>query len=245
MEPGEFVWHSLGASDLQASARFYEGLLGWRARRVAENALLLTRVARHGEEPVGSIVAVAGAGLVPDWRPHLAVPALEAHLALAAARGGRLVQGPEPGPLGRVALLADPTGALYGAVEPTGPTPVHEIAAGRFVWHQLLTADQEAAVGYYGALAGWRRRGPPGPHAFMGLGEVELGAISQEPQAHPGRSRWIAYLQVDDLAAALRTAEAQGATLVVTPREVPPLGKLAIVEDPDGAQVGIITRPVG
>jgi hypothetical protein len=46
---------------------------------------------------------------------------------------------------------------------------------------------------------------------------------------------WTLYFQVDDCDATARRAKSLGGTLVVEPREIPNVGRFAVVRDPQGA----------
>ena len=51
-------------------------------------------------------------------------------------------------------------------------------------------------------------------------------------------SAWLAYVNVDDVAAATATAKSLGATIVRDVTEVPNAGSFSIIVDPTGAMLG-------
>jgi predicted enzyme related to lactoylglutathione lyase len=50
---------------------------------------------------------------------------------------------------------------------------------------------------------------------------------------------WLAYVAVDDAEASARQAAALGATIVVAPKDIPGVGKIAVFVDPQGAALGV------
>ena len=59
-------------------------------------------------------------------------------------------------------------------------------------------------------------------------------------QLMPGApSAWLAYVEVDDIAAATKKAKSLGATIVKDVTEVPGAGWLSIIQDPTGAVLGL------
>jgi predicted enzyme related to lactoylglutathione lyase len=238
MQPGQFVWNDLVSPNPSAAQRFYQELFGWQAGIVSGHTVLLT-APEHGSTPVGAVEP----GDWPHWRPFIDVASLEKHLERAAKAGGRVARGAAPHPSGRYAVLSDPSGGIYAALELEAPHPPIHVMTGRVVWHQLMTTDLDKALAYYQTVFGWERHGPPGWHAFVGAGVSDVGVISQEPE--PRGSTWIGYIQVDDVTGTTERAIALGATVVFPALEVPPLGKLAVLLDPSAVSFGVINRTVG
>jgi predicted enzyme related to lactoylglutathione lyase len=52
-------------------------------------------------------------------------------------------------------------------------------------------------------------------------------------------SSWLAYVEVDDVAAATRKAKALGAKVMVDVKEIPEAGTMSIIVDPTGAALGL------
>lgn len=52
----------------------------------------------------------------------------------------------------------------------------------------------------------------------------------------------IAYFPVDDVDAAVSAAQDLGASLVIEPWEIPGLGRMALVTDPEGNRVGLMSQ---
>lgn len=52
-------------------------------------------------------------------------------------------------------------------------------------------------------------------------------------------SRWLAYVRVDDVAAATKKAKELGATVLQNRTEVPNFGWFSVISDPTGAVLGL------
>ena len=89
---------------------------------------------------------------------------------------------------------------------------------------ELNTTDVSKAKAFYGALFDWKP-------------EVAGGMLRHA--AAGASSAWLAYVRVDDIAAATEKAKLLGATLMQDVTEVPGMGWLCVIIDPTGAALGI------
>jgi predicted enzyme related to lactoylglutathione lyase len=114
---------------------------------------------------------------------------------------------------------------------------------GQFVWHELMTADVDAALKFYGEVIGWtgsETAGPNGRYTTLKVGEhgvggmMELTPAMREGGARPG---WLGYVGVEDIEAYAHKAKDCGATVLLTPREIPNVGSFALIADPQGALI--------
>jgi predicted enzyme related to lactoylglutathione lyase len=106
--PGEFCWESLTTSDPGASIAFLSRLVPWE--KIDFNGINTVR--RVGEEEAVADVSPLGEGDIPGWISHVAVGDLDAALARVEAAGGRALSPVVPiADVGRMAVVADPTGA--------------------------------------------------------------------------------------------------------------------------------------
>ncbi len=108
-----------------------------------------------------------------------------------------------------------------------------------FVHVELQTQDRTKAKAFYGGLFDWKVEDAPGmDYTMIGVGEGTGGGIMQHPI--PGApSQWLAYVQVDDVAAATKKAKALGATVLKDRTEVPNYGWFSIIADPTGATLAL------
>ena len=117
---------------------------------------------------------------------------------------------------------------------------------GRFVWHELMTTDTAAARAFYGSVVGWEAQAAPPPnpdytiftHAGMPAGGLmTLPEAARKLGARPG---WLGYVGVADVDAAVERAQGLGGTVHVAPRDIPEVGRIAIIGDPQQAAVALI-----
>jgi predicted enzyme related to lactoylglutathione lyase len=99
--------------------------------------------------------------------------------------------------------------------------------------------DPERAMKFYSAVAGWEfteQEGMPGYFLFRS-GEGYGGAVGKRGESIAEKLRvYIEVRSVDDaLAAATRT----GGTVVEPKSDIPGVGYFAVVNDPEGTEVGL------
>ena len=114
-------------------------------------------------------------------------------------------------------------------------------------WSELMTRDVAAACSYYEALAGWSFSAVP-----MGEDTYHIASRNGQPVAGimdmskmPGMENvpphWFTYIAVDDVDAAVAATRAAGGRVMKDVFEVPETGRIAIIADPTGAALGIMT----
>lgn len=110
-----------------------------------------------------------------------------------------------------------------------------------FVHIELNTQDVAKAKGFYQQLFDWKLRDMPMgdlTYTMIDVGTGTGGGMMKHPM--PGApSMWLPYVEVGDIQAATRKAQALGATLIVDVKEVPDAGWLSIFLDPTGAALGL------
>lgn len=72
-----------------------------------------------------------------------------------------------------------------------------------------------------------------GHYTIVSKGGKQVAALS--PAQDPGPPRWTTYINVDDVDAVAKNAEAAGGTIVVAPMDVMGAGRMAIFQDTTGA----------
>ena len=122
---------------------------------------------------------------------------------------------------------------------PTGTSSGTSPRDGRFVWHELLSTDPDAAQAFYAALFGWNYDPvpmPSGAYPMIRMGEATIGGVLPTPgEGVP--SHWLGYLSVADVDDAVREATEAGGSVRVPPTDMPEMGRYAMVADPSGALI--------
>ena len=121
---------------------------------------------------------------------------------------------------------------------------------GKFIWHDLITEDPEAAERFYGDLFDWSFEDTTSalgnPYILArSRGRVVAGLVPIEPPADGAKvSRWLGYLSVPDVDVAAAEVAQAGGEVVKGPLDVR-LGRAAAAVDPEGAVVGLARSAVG
>jgi uncharacterized protein len=108
---------------------------------------------------------------------------------------------------------------------------------GRFVWYDLITTDPVDAKRFYGALVGWGTAQYPHepPYTMWTVGDVPIGGIFPVAPSDSASPFWHAYITTPDTDATVREAEKLGARAYVGPKDIPTVGRFAMVKDAEGA----------
>lgn len=132
--------------------------------------------------------------------------------------------------------------ATYAAPDASTPT-----VRGRLLWTDLMVPDVEAATHFYPAVTGWTlspwsmgEGAPPYTMWTTAAGPVG-GVMALTPAEVEARApgRWLAYLGTPDVDGTYQQALAMGARSIVPPRDIPTVGRFAILADPQGAGFAI------
>lgn len=220
-------------------AAFYTGLFGWEAQ-VGDEYTLFTH---RGLDVAGAGKPAAG---VTAWTTYVWVDDADAVAERVVEAGGRLMREPF-GSLdgGRMAIAADPAGAVFGVWqlgEHRGARVVNE--PGAWAMSALGTPDPEGAKRFYGEVFGWTTSefGPATMFHVAGF----VGGEPQQPVSRdvvaamvPGeQAAWNVDFWVADVdVAAARTVELGGT--VVSPPADALVGRNTVIADPAGAVLSL------
>jgi predicted enzyme related to lactoylglutathione lyase len=237
---GKFVWHEQVSSDPKQAQDFYTRLFGWGSEVFKPGEIDYTMISVGGQAHGGFGKAMEGAP-PPHWLSHVHVESLDETIEKAKKAGGKLAAGPfEMGEIGRIGILADPQGAFISAYEPPeegGPAP-----EGVFVWDELGTTDVDGAQRFYEAVFGWTASdmgAEYGGYRIFNRGETGVaGFMSLPDDSIP--PHWQPYVAVEDPDATAAKAKELGGDALMEPMDVPQVGRLAVLRDPQGATFGII-----
>ena len=115
---GVFVWDELGTHDVDAAQRFYEDVFGWTTSDMGEEYGGY-RIFNRGETGIAGVMKMPDESLPPMWQPYVAVEDVDATAAKAAELGGSALMEPMDVPkVGRLAVLRDGQGAVFGIIKP-------------------------------------------------------------------------------------------------------------------------------
>ncbi len=148
-----------------------------------------------------------------------------------------------------VALSSVACGGTGYTVPPLTPTPTAEHHVGSWVWYDLLTHDSPMVQQFYAELFGWEFVSDPngGPYTSVVHRGAPIAGIFEvdELDEEVSRARWVPYVSVADVDAAVAIAQGQGGEVYADARELNDRGQIAVLGDPQGAVFGVVRSPTG
>lgn len=111
---------------------------------------------------------------------------------------------------------------------------------GKFSWNELVTQDVDSAVAFYTKLFGWRAEkfGSEGDYRIFKLGENYVGGVLKCEMPNVP-THWLSYVTVENCDASTRAAQGLKAKVIVGPRDIPDVGRIAVLTDVQGATFGL------
>jgi uncharacterized protein len=257
--PGVPCWIDTTQPDPAAAAAFYGDLFGWEI----ENVMPQYSIAQLSGGEVAGIAPLPEDGpQTATWNTYVWVTDADETAAKVRAAGGDALWEPfDVGDAGRMAVFADPAGAIFcvwQAKAHRGATVVNE--HGSLNFNTLSTRDVEGARAFYGAVFGWELLGAGGAGsmwALPGYGdfleertpglrenmaamgaperfEDVVAALNPLPDDQPDVAHWSVTFAVDDADAIAARATELGGRVAVPPFDAPWV-RTTVIADPAGA----------
>ena len=114
---------------------------------------------------------------------------------------------------------------------------------GAFSWSELAVADPAKAAEFYGGLFGWTfdtMDMGQGPYRVIKMGDEALGGIMAFAPGAPAAPMWGCYVTVADCDKTAAAAKAAGGAVCAEPFDIPGVGRMAVLQDPQGAVFNVI-----
>lgn len=255
---GLFGWVDLVTTDVDAATTFYSGLFGWDLEDIPTPmgpaytmcSLGGKAVAGIGPQPPG----MAEQGVPSMWNSYVIVEDLDATCAAAAKAGGTVVMpAMDIMTQGRMAMVADPSGAVCGLWQPMDHQGAEVFnVPGALTWNELETRDLAAALPFYEQVFGW---------SFVDADESGYKMIVLDAKQGDDRSNggamdmppgvpeeapnfWAVYFAVQDCEDSAARVTELGGSIEVPPMQMGP-GTFAGFSDPTGAFAFLGAFPTG
>ena len=113
---------------------------------------------------------------------------------------------------------------------------------GDFIWYELMTLDAEGAKAFYDAVVGWNIGEAVAEYnGYRMIGRSDGGfaggvlPLTAEMQQHGARPTWLGYICVSDVDVKIAAVEAAGGKALMPATDIPNVGRIAMVADPQGA----------
>ena len=258
--PGVPCWTDTGQPDPGAAVEFYGELFGWELQDVLPPGAGPYFIGRIRGGDVAAVTQPEHPGDPAGWRTYIRVERADDAAERVRAAGGAILAEPfDVGDAGRMAVFADPDGAVFRVWEPKqhkGAGVVNEHGSVNF--NTLHTRDVESAKAFYRSVFGWDTLeiGPGmamwtlpgyGDHleaSTPGLREqmASVGApprfedvvASVVPCEQDEAPNWSVTFAVDDADRIARRAAELGGQVTVAPFDAPWV-RTTVLTDPQGA----------
>jgi predicted enzyme related to lactoylglutathione lyase len=261
---GLFTWADISTPEPAAATSFYTSLFGWEAEEQhdPDGNHVYTMFRLDGK-------VVAGLGPQPQdeqqgipavWNSYITVDDVDTAVdGWALARGKVLMPPMDVFDSGRMAVVADPEGAIIALWQP-GALAGAEVfnQPGAINWNELNTRDAAAARDFYGKTLGWEfelfpaETGAdywviklPGKSLEPPLsGDEYNGGIFTMGDDFPPEipAYWSIYFTTSDIDGAAAKITQLGGSVMTGPMDTP-AGRIAVVADPAGAIFNLIKPP--
>lgn len=243
---GWISWVDLMTSDPADARRFYGSLFDWTFEMGPPESGPYTICFKAGKRIAGVGPKPPDAPYPTAWTPYLATDDVDATCARIREAGGTVNMGPiDVFEEGRMAIVADPTGGVFGlwqARRHSGAQLIDE--PGTLNWAELNTRDLERAKTFFVAVFGYEPHNMDGlPYVTLHFGDKTVGGILQMTEQWPAEvpAHWMSYFGSADPDATIAAATKLGGKQCVPPFDTP-YGRIAVLEDPQGGFFSIV-RP--
>ena len=238
-------WYELSTSNIADAQTFYANVMGWTVSDSGTPGMDY-RIGRAGDAMVAGMMQ-AGAGMPTGWTLYFAVDNCDKTAAEAVALGANVIVPPADIPnTGRFSILSDPQGAGFGILQPL-PGGVggafDQQKTGHGNWHEIITADSMAALGFYQKLFGWSmtremQMGPDMMYRIFACNGLEIGGTFAPSPPTP--AFWKPYFGGPSANASMATVKSNGGTILHGPDEVPGGAFTLQIKDPQGVQLALV-----
>jgi len=246
--PGTPCWADLSTTDPDRAREFYGQLFGWHFNVGGPETGNYATADVSGKQVCG-VGPLMGDLTMSVWTTYLATEDLDATVDSAVRAGGTVIApAMDVMEFGRMAVLADPTGAVF-ALWQAGVHKGFGLAneTGAVIWNEVMTRDLDAAQAFYSQVFGYTFEDMSQEGFRYVLLQVDgnvAGGLGQLPGEVPAEvpAHWRVYFAVDDCDAAVEKVGALGGSVVRPPTDMP-YGRSADVVDGQGAHFSVIQPP--
>jgi uncharacterized protein len=233
------VWHDELTSDVEAAKTFYAAVLGWtyQLQKPDYHITLAQDHAMGGILPAPEYLHL----MPPFWSCYIETPNIDRACKRVEQMGGTIFRVPWDVPGGRIAVIADPTGAPFNILQ---SLPGHEDVPppqgtlGAVGWNELHAGNLDDAWDFYAGMFGWTKgtaldMGKMGTYQLFQVNGKDAGAIMKK-QAMLPRPMWLFYFVVDGINNAIDRITRAGGKIAMGPHQAPGGNWIVSAFDPQG-----------
>lgn len=244
----QFIWHDLMTSDVEGAKKFYGEVVGWSfAQPMPDYA-----VAMAGAMGMGGIMSSPPhlQAMPPFWSGYISVPDVDAACTKIKTHGGEIKREAWDVPgVGRIAVVADPTGAMFNVMTPLPREDaplIESTSMGAVGWNEAHVGDLDQAWDFYSKMFGWTKgeavdMGPVGIYQVFQSNGKDHGGMMKRMEQLP-MPMWLYYFNVDGIDAAVTRLTKAGGKVVMGPHQVPGGQWIVSALDPQGANFQLISQ---
>jgi len=243
-----FVWHDLMTTDVEAAKKFYGDVVGW----TFQPPMMDYTVFEVDKMGIGGLMPVPehAKGMPPMWFGYVYVPNVDEACAKAKSLGGAVKREPWDVPnMLRIAVLADPTGAMFNVMTPlsTEQRPMPPAGAlGTIGWNELHAGDLSKAWEFYAKMFGWTKGTtmPMGEHGDYQIWQIDgqdTGGMMKKFD-NMLMPIWAYYFYVDGIDKATERLKKAGGKVFMGPHEVPGGNWIVNASDPQGGFFNLLSK---
>lgn len=247
---GETIWVDVSTPDRLATIAFYQRLFRWQMHPQGAQLHDYTIMTYEGRQVCGIGTHVAHTAR-PSWIVYFKVSDTRTVAQATLARGGRVLHPPtDVRNDATFAILADPSGAIFGIAQPRENLGLEiwgQLGGPR--WVQLNSVDPDASLSFYRAVFGWTDThfiidqhpyrlvaAHNGQRSFGGIFKIgDIPAVMSPPP------QWCVYFEVDNCDDTITRATQLDGTVNQPVVSIDMVGRVAVLTDPYQATFGIIS----
>jgi predicted enzyme related to lactoylglutathione lyase len=244
---GVFNWVDLGTTDPDGAKSFYGALFGWSFLDVPTSSGMIYSMAQLE----GYMVAGLGPmdpetqaqGVPPHWTSYVKHDDVDAVAARANGAGGVVIMPPfDIDESGRMAIIQDPTGAMFGVWQPGTHIGAQLVnIPNTLVWNELQTRDIDGAQAFYSVVFDWTFETDAGGYVVCKTDDrMQAGMMSMAESMADVPPNWSHYILVEDVKALVEETKKLGGNMIVPPTPAGDIGEFSVLQDPQGAVFSII-----
>ena len=249
--PGAFCWLELSTTDQNAAKSFYNSLLGWTAKDFPMGPNDFYTMFQLEGRDTGAAYTMRpeqrSQGVPPHWMIYIAVANVDEAAKRVPVLGGKVLAPPmDVFDAGRMAVVQDPTGAVFAAWQAKTHSGLGIAGVpGTLCWADLTTPDTERAKAFYSGLLGWKitaSENDPSGYLHIKNGEEFIGGMPPSNSAPPNTPpNWMAYIYVANCDETAAKCNQLGGKTVMAPTDSEKAGRTSILADPQGAAFSAFT----
>jgi predicted enzyme related to lactoylglutathione lyase len=260
---GKIIWHDLITDEPTLTKAFYQSLFGWEFEELSVAGGLIGNInytlIRHDGKLIGGMIDQTKLKVKEDisqWVVLMSVKDINKAVDEVKNSGGTVfTPTTDLGDRGKIAIVADPQGALLGFLQTKqgDPEDGNTIVEGDFLWNELWTNNVANASDFYQRIAEYNiddrqvesSKGSNENYLLLTKNNTPRVGILANPVENLAPI-WVSYIRVKDetsLNALVAKVEGLKGEILLAPQDRAIGGRVALIAGPSGAGIALQTWP--